>query len=61
MNRNKRITYARLVAAVVTVLSIYLFAPWEYGLYYLRPLPTSVQQELDHVTQQASLHSWGCQ
>ena len=52
MNRNKRITYARLVAAVVTVLSIYLFAPWKYGLYYLRPLPTSVQQELDHVTQQ---------
>lgn len=40
----------RWLAAVVTVVSVYLFAPWEYGLYYLTPMSTHVQQELDHVT-----------
>ena len=42
----------RLLAVVVTFISIYLFAPWQYGLYYLRPLPNTVQQELDEFIQQ---------
>ena len=37
-------------AAFMTVTSIYIFAPWEFGLYYLKPLPTSVQQEADNAT-----------
>lgn len=32
---------------LVTLTSIYLFAPWQYGLYYLKPLPSTLQQELD--------------
>lgn len=40
-------TIMRVLAAIVTFASIYFFAPWEYGLYYLRPLPNTVQQELD--------------
>ena len=40
----------RLIAVIVTVASVYIFAPWEYGLYYLKPLPDTVQQELDLVT-----------
>ena len=44
----KQITHImRVVAVIVTIGSIYLFAPWEYGLYYLKPLPETVQQELD--------------
>ena len=27
----------RVAAAIVTVSSIYIFAPWEFGLYYLKP------------------------
>lgn len=40
----------RVIAVIVTVASVYLFAPWEYGLYYLKPLSDTVQQELDLVT-----------
>ncbi len=40
-------TVLRVIAGIVTCMSIYFFAPWEYGLYYLKPLPNSVQQELD--------------
>lgn len=39
----------RLAAAVVTVGSLYLFAPWRAALPYLHPLPDTVQAELDHV------------
>jgi CubicO group peptidase (beta-lactamase class C family) len=39
-------TILRITAAVVTILSIYLFAPWEFGLYYLKPLPKTIEQEL---------------
>lgn len=37
----------RVLAAIVTLASIYFFAPWEYGVYYLKPLSDTVQQELD--------------
>jgi len=42
----------RLMAAIVTLLSIYFFAPWEAGLYYLRPLSSTLQQELDLFVEQ---------
>jgi len=38
----------RLLAAVVTIVSIYVFAPWQTALYWLTPLPDSIQQEIDH-------------
>lgn len=46
MNRSTK-NVLRVVAGIVTFASIYFFAPWEYGLYYLRPLPETVQQELN--------------
>lgn len=37
---------------MVTFVSIYLFAPWEYGWYYLQPLPSTVHQELNNAVEQ---------
>ena len=37
----------RLLAATVTVGSIYLFAPWQAGLAWLKPLPETVQEQVD--------------
>ena len=31
-------------------MSIYLFAPWQYALHYLTPLPATVQEQVDQVT-----------
>ncbi|SDM63685.1 serine hydrolase domain-containing protein [Maricaulis salignorans] len=39
----------RLAAATVTAGSLYLFAPWREAVSYLRPLPASVQDEVEHV------------
>ncbi|APE05321.1 serine hydrolase [Alteromonas sp. RW2A1] len=43
----RNINILRAMAVLVTLTSIYLFAPWQYGLYYLKPLPSTLQQELD--------------
>ncbi len=45
--KQKAKTIARVIAAIVTIASIYLFAPWQYGLYYIEPLPDSIQEELE--------------
>lgn len=37
----------RLIAGIVTLSSIYFFAPWEAGLYFLRPVSDTLQQEVD--------------
>jgi CubicO group peptidase (beta-lactamase class C family) len=37
----------RIVAAIVTVGSLYFFAPWKAGLSYLSPLPATVQEQVD--------------
>ena len=39
----------RLAAAIVTVGSLYFFAPWRAAVSYLRPLPANVQGEVDQV------------
>ena len=46
MKRMHTKTMLRMAAALVTITSIYLFAPWEFGLYYLKPLPKTIEQEL---------------
>lgn len=52
MDKKKLTNYLRLLAVIVAITSIYLFAPWQYGLYYLKPLPETVQQELDAFIEQ---------
>lgn len=42
----------RVLAVVVTVLSIYIFAPWQQGLYYLSPLPDSIEKQVDEAIEQ---------
>ena len=45
------VNIARIIAVIVTIASIYIFAPWEHALYYLKPGSESIQQELDDATQ----------
>ena len=37
----------RIIAAIVTISSIYIFAPWQAALYYFYPLPLTVQAQMD--------------
>jgi CubicO group peptidase (beta-lactamase class C family) len=47
MKKWKKITLKVLLACTLTTTSIYLFAPWEYAFYYLTPLPSSVQEQVN--------------
>jgi CubicO group peptidase (beta-lactamase class C family) len=42
----------RVAAAIVTVTSIYAFAPWEAAIYYFAPLPSTVQEQVDDAVNQ---------
>lgn len=42
----------RIVAAIVTVGSLYFFAPWKAGLSYLSPLPATVQEQVNSAVDQ---------
>lgn len=45
--QKKKILALRIIAAIVTVSCIYLFAPWQAGLAWLKPLPATVQEQVD--------------
>jgi D-alanyl-D-alanine carboxypeptidase len=42
----------RVAAAIVTVASILIFAPWEFAIYYFSPLPATVQEQADEAVEQ---------
>jgi CubicO group peptidase (beta-lactamase class C family) len=46
MKKWKKILLKSLLAITLTGTSIYLFAPWEFALYYLKPLPDTVQEQV---------------
>ncbi len=49
MKKSKHLVWLlRAVAVIVTVGSIFIFAPWQAAWAYLRPLPDTVQEEVDH-------------
>ena len=52
MKKWKKITLKVLLAFSLTTTSIYLFAPWEYGLYYLKPVPNTVEEEVKQASEQ---------
>ena len=52
MKRWHKITIKLVLAISLTVSSIYIFAPWEYGLYYLKPLPKTLEGQTNEVTQE---------
>ena len=41
-----------MAAAIVTVTSIYIFAPWEAAILYFAPLPSTVQEQVDDAVNQ---------
>jgi CubicO group peptidase (beta-lactamase class C family) len=43
----RQIAILRVAALAVTLGSILIFAPWQHGLYYFKPLPDTVQAQLD--------------
>lgn len=50
MDKKRKTLITRLVALVVTLISVYLFSPWQYGLYYLTTTPNSLQEVADEAT-----------
>lgn len=47
MKKSTIIWFLRLGAALVTIGSLYLFAPWRAAIGYLMPLPATVQGQVD--------------
>ena len=50
--KNSKKLIMKLIAAVVTVTSIYIFAPWQAGVYYFYPLHSTVQEQVDDAVNQ---------
>jgi CubicO group peptidase (beta-lactamase class C family) len=44
--KNRTKWFIRLAAAIVSVTTIYLLAPWQAGLHYLMPLPATVDEQV---------------
>ncbi len=51
MSKLKKIALKALIALSLTTAGIYVFAPWEYGLYYLKPISNSIAKELQQATE----------
>ena len=52
MKKWKKVTLKVLLALSLTTSSIYIFAPWEYAFYYLKALPSTIQEQVDEATSQ---------
>jgi len=50
MKKWQKIVLKIVLAVSLTTTSIYFFAPWEYGLYYLKPVPDTIEQEISLAT-----------
>ncbi len=50
MKKWQKVTLKTILAVTLTTASIYIFAPWEYALYYFKPLPNSVAGETQEAT-----------
>ncbi|MBT1450160.1 beta-lactamase family protein [Glaciecola sp. XM2] len=50
MHKWQKITLKIVLAISLTTTSIYFFAPWEYALYYMKPLPVTVEAEVQQAT-----------
>ncbi len=42
----------RIAAFIVTIMSIYFFAPWKFALYYLQPLPATIKEQTQEAIEQ---------
>jgi D-alanyl-D-alanine carboxypeptidase len=46
----KKKSVLRIVAAILTVASILIFAPWQAAVFYVLPLPETISEQLDDAT-----------
>jgi D-alanyl-D-alanine carboxypeptidase len=53
MKKRNKILAKLLTAVVLTTTSVYLFAPWQFALYYLTPLPETVEAQVNEAADQA--------
>ena len=51
MKKWQKIALKVVLALSITTTSIYIFAPWEYGLYYVKPVPETIEEELQLATE----------
>jgi CubicO group peptidase (beta-lactamase class C family) len=51
MKKWQKIALKAVLALSITTASIYVFAPWEYALYYLKPVPDTIEEEVQLATQ----------
>jgi len=42
----------RIAALIVTLTSIYIFAPWQFAIYYFQPLPANIQAQTQEAIEQ---------
>jgi len=52
MKKWQKIVLKIMLAVTLTTTSIYIFAPWEYALYYFKSLPNSIEAQTKEATQQ---------
>jgi len=52
LKNKKALTLLRIAALIVTLTSIYIFAPWQFALYYFYPLPANVQAQTQEAIEQ---------
>ncbi len=52
LKNKKALTLLRVAALIVTLTSIYIFAPWQFALYYFHPLPANVQAQTQEAIEQ---------
>jgi|TARA_R110001606_G_scaffold69557_1_gene158985 CubicO group peptidase (beta-lactamase class C family) len=52
VKNKKTLTLMRIAAFIVTIMSIYFFAPWKFALYYLQPLPATIKEQTQEAIEQ---------
>ena len=52
MKKWRKVTLKTLLALTLTTSSIYIFAPWEFALYYFNRLPETVEAQVDEAVLQ---------
>lgn len=47
IGRKRKVFIMRIAAVIVTISSIFMFAPWRAAIVHLSPVPATVQQQVD--------------
>ncbi|QPL43982.1 beta-lactamase family protein [Pseudoalteromonas sp. A41-2] len=52
LKNKKALRLMRVAALIVTLTSIYIFAPWQFAIYYFQPLPANIQAQTQEAIEQ---------